>query len=441
MNDLQHLLRDNVASPPPDHLDLDLLVADGRRRVRRRRGIAGAGAVAAAAAVAAVAVGLPGLGSDRAEPTGQPPRPDAPTIHLSDAQHAVAGRDYEVLASYTNDDLDGDNGQYFDGVTDDGLILFQDGPRDGTRWQTRLALMDPATGDKDWLPDPGFGQDNLRPVQLGAKRLVLLSDNGTAAHWTAYVFDRRTRAWSTTDWPALPTAVEFDGARLGPDGRLYVRSLVEAGQVPEGGWPKQADGDAEDADAPGDSFELWSVSLTDGADVRDEQVRVGAVAFTDDAMVWTDRSNGDAGRVHVRDLATGAEHDFDPRLGERCNLLGLGASGDRIVMSQYCGTYGKTRDDRVQVVTTGGEQVVTIQGNGVEGSVPTGSDVVVADSYLSGDESGTYLYDLRTNRFLQIPHPRSHWDTGGPAPAGDFFWNTPVNDGHGATWWLGRVLG
>ena len=42
--------------------------------------------------------------------------------------------------------------------------------------------------------------------------------------------------------------------------------------------------------------------------------------------MWTDSTNGDAGRVHVRDLATGEEHAFDPRTGERCNLLSFGAA-------------------------------------------------------------------------------------------------------------------
>ena len=48
------------------------------------------------------------------------------------------------------------------------------------------------------------------------------------------------------------------------------------------------------------------------SDVRDERLTVGDVAFTRTSMVWTDATNGDAGLVHVRDLATGAERSFDP---------------------------------------------------------------------------------------------------------------------------------
>ena len=86
---------------------------------------------------------------------------------------------------------------------------------------------------------------------------------------------------------------------------------------------------ADDADAEGDTYRLWSVSLTDPDDVRDEDLTVGDVAFTDTSMVWTDRTNGDSGRVHVRDLATGEEQAFDPRSGARCNLLSFGATADR----------------------------------------------------------------------------------------------------------------
>ena len=34
VNDLKALMRDNVAAPPPEHLDVDALVTAGRGRVR-----------------------------------------------------------------------------------------------------------------------------------------------------------------------------------------------------------------------------------------------------------------------------------------------------------------------------------------------------------------------------------------------------------------------
>jgi hypothetical protein len=61
--------------------------------------------------------------------------------------------------------------------------------------------------------------------------------------------------------------------------------------------------------------------------VRDENLIVGDVGFTEASMVWTDGTNGDSGRIHVRDLDTGRERAFDPQSGDRCNLLSFGVAG------------------------------------------------------------------------------------------------------------------
>ena len=93
VNDLKQLLHDNVADAPADHVDVAALVAAGRRRTTARRRTAGAVAVAAvtAAVVVTAAVEWPG-GADHTDPAGAPPRPDAPTIRLTDAQHDVGRR-------------------------------------------------------------------------------------------------------------------------------------------------------------------------------------------------------------------------------------------------------------------------------------------------------------------------------------------------------------
>ena len=444
VNELQELMRQNVSAPPPDDLDLHAIVGAGQRRVRLRRGV-GVGAVvlATAAVVTTVAVLVPG-GSDRVAPADNPPAPDAPTLHLAAATQGVEGRDYRVLTSYTNDNLDRDNGQYLDGVTDDGLVLFRDGPRADQLW-SRFALLDPATGDKDWLPSPGRGTSQTWPVSLGADRLVLLSMKSSGSDTgplVAHVFDRSTREWSDLRWPGLPDADPFHVA-VGPDDRLYVSTPDTQGKPPPGGWPTSPGGDAEDANADGDTYALWSASLTDPTDVRDEELTVGSIAFTETSLVWTDSTNGDAGQVHVRDLASGEEHAFDPHAGERCNLLDFGASGERIVMSEYCGTYGDgVRDDRVQILTTDGDQVVTVQDTALEGAL-SGTDghssTVLLTSYY-GNSSGTYVYDLDTDRLLQISGAVGKFGLGGPAPDGQFLWSTPVNHRHGATQWLGELV-
>ncbi|MGB0102435.1 MAG: hypothetical protein WBP61_19305 [Nocardioides sp.] len=446
VNELQDLMRQNVAAPPPDDLDLTALVGAGRRRVRRRRigGAVGGAALSVAAVATVIALTTGGAPSttDDIDPAGPPPRPDAPTLTLSDAVPAVAGEDYTELASYTNDNLNRDNGQYLDGVTEDGLILFRDGPRSGQLYP-RFALMEPATGEKDWLPRLRIGQTQTWPVSLTADRLVLLasdlSRNGDGA-MLAYVFDRDDREWTEMRWPGLPQ-VDFPRGSVGPDGRLYTLVPNTQGQPPEGGWPTGPDGEADDANAEGDTYRLWSLSLSDPSDARDEDLTLGELAFTDSAMVWTDATNGAAGKVHVRDLASGEETSFDPESGEKCNLLSFGATDERVVMSQYCGTYAQgVRDDRVQILTTDGEQVATVQASDVSGWLPAGSDVVNVAVYRRNQSGGTFAYDLATDKLWRISDELSSYGLGGPV-GGDrqLMWHTPVNGGKGATQHVGSL--
>ncbi len=443
VNDLRELLRHNVASPPHDNLDLGAVLAGGRSRVRRRRRLAALSGTALATAAIVVTGSLASL--DARPPdfaAAGVPRPDAPMLRLADAVAAAEGTDYRVLTSYTNEDLDRDNGQYFEGVTDDGLILFRDGPRmDQSR--PRFALMDPASGEKDWLPDHDIGQVQTWPLELGEDRLMLLgAEGGRSVALVVHVFDRERRQWGAMKWPSLPAVEDPFGAVLGPDQRLYVPVPATQGRPPKAGWPVGPDGEADDADAAGDTYRLWSASLTDISDVRDEGLTVGSLAFTDHSMVWTDSTNGDSGRVHVRDLETGEEHSFDPRSGERCNLLSFGATDDRIVMGQYCGTYdGGVRDDRVQVLGTDGDQVVTLQASGIDGALTSdaGDGLVTVTSYES-DGAGTYVYDLDSGRFLRITEDVSSWTTSGPTQEGQFLWNTPENMGRGMTQHLGELI-
>jgi hypothetical protein len=164
--------------------------------------------------------------------------------------------------------------------------------------------------------------------------------------------------------------------------------------------------------------------------------------------VWTDSSNGAAGRVHVRDLATGEDTSFDPGLGERCNLLGFDVAGGRIAMSQYCGTYDDgVRDDRVQVVTTDGEQVLTVQDNGVEGGTLVGGGDYLALTAYDRATGGAYLYDFDEGRLLRLSEGTSSWTVGaGPTADDQFMWTEPAGrkvamfGRSGATVHLGEVI-
>ena len=451
VNELRELMREATDRPPHDAGDLRAVLGAGRRRVRVRRVMTVGGTALAAGAVALTSVAWSGASREHL-PATDDPHVAGPVVRLDDARAAVEGRDYRELTSVTSPDLAGGDGQYVDGVTDDGLALFRDGPRSDRLWP-RYALLDPATGQRYWLPGTrSFGQQQLWAVELGAQQIVRLgpdrsSDDGSTMSLVAHVLDRDTGTWRTLRWAGLPGTTGPWGSHVGPDGRLYVRVPATTGAVPEGGWPQGPGGEADDSDAEGDSSDLWSVSLTDPSDVRDEGVRVGEFDFAGDALVWSDSSNGAAGLVHVRDLASGDETSFDPRLGSRCNLLGLDAADDRIVMSQYCGTTADGRDDRVQVVTTDGDQVVTVQDSGVDGGTMVDGAGAFTFTTYGADGGGTYLYDLEEGRLLRVGEGMPSWTTAtGPAPDGTFLWTTPAGGTDptygraGATAHVGEVL-
>ena len=158
VNELRDLLREAADGGPQDTSDLAPVLRTGRRRVRVRRArVLGGTALATAASVAVTSFVLADPDPVTAEPAGVP-RAEGPVLRLADAKQAKEGRDYRVVTSYTNENLDRENGQYLDGVTDDGLVLFRDGPR-RTQLYPRYALMDPVTEEKDWLPRLDVGQD------------------------------------------------------------------------------------------------------------------------------------------------------------------------------------------------------------------------------------------------------------------------------------------
>ena len=424
VNDLRSLLRENVAEAPADDLDIASVVTAGRRRARMRR-TALLGGTAALVAVAVVAgVALAGADSDpdsgAADRDGQRRlEPVGPVLNLSDARQAIEGEDYRLLATYTNENLDRNNGQYFSGVTDDGQILYTDGPH-GLANTSRIALTDPGTGEKDWLPDrPGL--EMVRPLELSADRLVLTSNVTEGNQLKAEVFDRKTGTWSSMAWPALPVQGRSPGYSMyaGPDDRLYV------------GLSRQPDEQG--------GYDLWSVSLDDSADVRDEHLVVGDFNITGDLLTWTDGVGAAVGNIHVRNLATGEETSFDPGSGDRCNHLSLSRTERFIVLGQYCGTVDGVRDDRIQIITADGDPVVTVQDDGVDGAMVADS-VVAMQSYSAGDDSGGYVYDLDSGRLLRVSDSLSKFGLGGPTPGDLFMWHTPVNNRHGATQWLGELL-
>jgi hypothetical protein len=112
-------------------------------------------------------------------------------------------------------------------------------------------------------------------------------------------------------------------------------------------------------------------------------------------------------------------------------------------VGEYCGTYAEeVRDDRVQVLTTDGDQVVTLQDSDLDGGLAGfdgTSQVVTVTSHQEG-RAGTYVYDLLSDRFRPVNDAFSQFAMGGSAPGAKFIWAAPANDRRGATQLLGELI-
>ena len=445
MNDLQDLMRQNVASPPPDDTDLTALVGAGRRRVRvRRTALAGV----SAAVVAGVLVGgaaLTGIGAGRrlrpgcGEPAAATGRADAPPdrrrtgrrghrLPVADLAHerepgqrqrAVPRRGHRRRAGPVPrraarrpavPALRADG----PGHRRQGLAAGP-GPRPGQRPPGRARRRPAGAAQRQRRPAASRVGGGLRPGDPGVDHdLVARAARGA----------------------------EFDGI-ASHDGRLYLRVLATAGQIPEGGWPTQADGDAEDADAEGSTYNLWSVSLDGPARTSATRAWSSATStFTDSSMVWTDSTKGDAG--------AGPR----PRPGDRRGAL---VRPEHRRALQPAGLRRDRRADRDEPVLRHVRRrrprrpgADPHHGRRAGGHPPghrgrrlaarPDSDVVTVSAYRADDEAApTSTTSAPTGSCGSATRSRS-WGTGRRRPADRFFWDTPVNNRNGATQWLGELL-
>jgi hypothetical protein len=391
MNDLGQLFRDATVGEPPDHLDLVTVVRVGGNRRRRRRATTVVAASLATAAVVALGTAVVARTPD----TASTPATDGttgPVITLGDAVPAVEGTDYRVL---TTRESDATGDERFVGVTDDGLgVVMHAGM--ARKDVTPIGLVDPADGTTRWLPGGPQRIDDTATIALGEDRLVFQESRWSARQPAVRVFDRRTETWSTISWPDLPRAQLYYPTVHG--GRLYL---------------------ALDIQPSNDGFDLWSVSLDDSADVRDEHRPVlGSLDVTGDELTWTDGSSGEAARVHVRDLSTGEERSVDPHLGEGCGVVSMVRVGDRLLLGQVCGGH----DDRLQVVTMDGHPVVTVDDAKVGANIGDGGRVAV----VAGGEGGPYVLDPVTGELWQVGSRMALWSSPEPVPDGSDFalWTT-----------------
>ena len=431
VTDLRHLLEESVQHPPAEpHATHTIVRRARRRRSRQRMGVAGSVLAVAGVAGAGYAAVHSSLGGDNT-PAGQL-APVGPVVHPQEAEQAVEGTDYTVGASYLNENLDKGNGRLFEQVTSDGRVLVSQATRRDpaevlTEYQ-RFALQDSSTGALTWLPAPPDAKyaDDHAPsgpvvVAVEGDTVVWLDRERSPQRVDSY--DLGSRTWSR---------VEIDARRLAGAGRDNLVELTGVSVV-----AGRLYFSAESFEGASYARPLWSVPLDGSAPPRRE-AEVGDFAIDGTTLVYTEATNRPIDRITVRDLAGGTEHAFDPRAGDRCNQLSLSLGDGVIGLGEYCGRDGKTRDDRVQVLTTDGKPVVTIQGNGVEGG-SVGKGFVTATTFgQPGAAAGTFVYDLGSGRLLRLSTGSPKFGPGSTAGGPALTWAVPVNQRHGMTLFAGR---
>lgn len=438
MNDLDQMMRADVASAPHYPDDLDRVLDAGRRRVRRRSRLAMGGTVLAVAAVVAAGVALTVPTTGTVVPSSDAiPIPEGPRLSLDGAEPAVEGTHYRALATRTNKDLEEANGIQLRGLTDDGLTLLQDNRRGDST--LRLGLRPPEGGRTTWLT-PGGSELGI-PLALGTDELVLLAGLGESDVWIE-TYDRRTGSWSRNELAALAGATLGGEWEEGPDGRVYVSVELDQPSPPEGGWPIGEDGKPDDTGAGGPAYRVFSFDPAEPGAVRDENLTVSSFDLGARTLVWTEETKGDAAKVHVRDLDTGQERSFDPRTGDRCTLDGISAGGDLVALNQKCGTYGSVDDDRLQILSTDGDLVGTFQSPGIGGSFVRGVDNLLQLRVRAHtDDDGLYLHDLKKDTSWRAARGFS---THSLHPVftrpGEVTWDAPVNGGRGEVTTIARWL-
>jgi hypothetical protein len=411
MRDLKSLMDEATESAPSEGVDVQRVLETGHRRVRRRRATGVFGAAVAVAVVAAGGSLLAGgdtgervLPADRSEPIG-------PVAVLAEARRAVEGRDYSVLTTVTNENLDGENALFYRGVTPDGLIVVDEGPYS---LDSRAGLLDPRSEEVRWLLGPGDASHGEYVGSSGRWMIWTTESNQFQDRPGFLLVDPTTGGQQVIDLVSIAgderpmSYADFpDRSALGADGRIYF-SLGR---------------DRSTSD-------LLSVELDDPADVRVEGV-VGDFDVDGELLTYTERTNQPTSTIHVRDLGTGEETTFDTQSDSDCDLRGLERAGDHVALFQGCGADG-LGDSRVQVITGSGEPVVTLLGSSLDGGTVTSRYVSTMVAFGKG--TGTYVYDLETADLLRV----SEGGVREPQLAGHddvLVWQTPVNDGRGMTFW------
>lgn len=419
VTELRDLMRNTAEAPGAEAIDVNEVLGLAKSRVRRRH-TAVMGAAAATAVLAAVVAGTTFVQDDEPLDSNKVAADDdlgGRVIHLDDAVGAVRGADYDVLTTYVEESLGNSNGRQFVAVTPSGLVVYSDHSVRDRSTRIEYGLIDADSGEVV----------KVFPASLGETGLDLVVADGDWIVWAGQSSVRGSAVIAynqTTDQITTLSSQDLTGSRddsylvdqpaLGPDNRLYF--TLRNAFVPGNPAPN-----------------LRSVSLTDPSDVRTEG-DVGDFSITGNRLVYLETTNEPDSTVVVRDLTTGDETSFDSQAGTSCNQLGLASTETRIILFQLCGENGQARDDRVQIFTTSGEPLTTIQDSSF-GLVNTTSRFVTMVAYEG--RAGVYVYDLATDGLLRLTDERPPYPTASGAD-NLLTWTTPLNGVKGQKLWVAR---
>ncbi len=399
---LRDLMVDATDNPPEEPFLAADLLHHGRRRVRRRR----AGVVAGATAVVAIMASVPFVLTGTGSTTGQPAKgsePVGPVLSLGDATRAVEGRDYDVLATLVNPNLNRTNGSYFTAVLADGTVVVQQGPR-GINNRLRWGILDPETDLTTWLPRVAGKHGPYGFLGEAEDGRLVFRDDAEPRATMLYTI----RPGDST-WELIPLDTEQFGIDVDHWGALRL-----------------ADGDriflSVDVDGKSKRVHLRSTTLA-APDVWVDHGTVGATfAVRGSELTWTTRNRPDS-VLRVRDLDSGQEQRVDMDSGTRCNNLSFERVRDALVIGQYCGTTKRVRDDRVQIVGVDGRPVVTIRGDGLDVLYST-DDHVVMQAYTK-PLAGTYVYSFADSSLKRLTNDYSMFCCATSGLGDRLSWATP----------------
>lgn len=415
--ELREALREAVVDAPSYDVDPHAVIRAGMRRTRRRAAAA-VGVVSLSAAALVVATVLAG-------PERPAPDPAPAEIDRVDIDRAVPLR-IDPLTTVRTTWRDGGRASLeydrYEGITADGLVL-------RTRYTNHLGhaeigLVDPPTGETDWLPPLPGRPPEVTVVELAEDRLVL-------SEWmhqgrTLHLFDRGTRTWQRSvvhvsgSWEVhVPPVI-----RIGPDDRVYVGSTMEGESAP---------------------LHWWSTALGEDGQARVEpDLRGVAVAWTDDAEL---RATWD-GRVVVATPA--GETEVSDRRPDGCDeptalpevAPTVMWAGDRPVVTYLCES-GSEVPGRTTVVHD------LVGGRAVE--VPDAAAVAADDSHVvlaggtdDGERPGdTSTYVLDVDELTVARVGKGGHDDQVALAAGLLLWNSAgpddSQDAYDVVWKVARI--